>query len=152
MEIKYSEPFVQSAIDIVAMICGQTLTQGEAYIHHHTEIENAVAVYLGIVGQLQGYVLIRFSEENAKVIASAMMGMPVEVIDDMTVSALSELGNMIMGGASTNLAERDIVTDITTPTLLQGTVQIKQAGMTPVSIPLFNDSLRIVLDIALKVA
>ena len=152
MENKYSEPFVRSAIDMVAMICGQTLTQGEAYIHHHTEIENAVAVYLGIVGRLQGYVLIRFSEENAKVIASTMMGMPVEVIDDMAVSALSELGNMIMGSASTNLAAGGIMTDITTPTLLQGTVQIKQAGMTPVSIPLFNDSLRIVLDIALKAA
>lgn len=150
MENKYSEPFVQSAIDIVAMICGQILTQGEAYIYRHTEIENAVAVYLGIVGQLQGYVLIRFSEENAKTIAGTMMGMPIEVIDDMVISALSELGNMIMGGASTGLAAEGIITDITTPTLLQGTVQIKQAGMMPVSVPLFNDSLRIVLDIALK--
>lgn len=151
MEDKYSEPFVQSAIDIVAIICGQTLTQGEAYIHRHTEIGNAVAVYLGIVGQLQGYVLIRFSEENAKTIAGTMIGMLIEAIDDMVISALSELGNMIMGGASTGLAVEGIITDITTPTLLQGTVQIKQAGMTPVSVPLFNDSLRIVLDIALKV-
>lgn len=151
MSMDHSKAFTQAAIDVIGMVCGQTLTRGEAYTHHHTQIENAVAVYLGITGQLQGYVLVRFSEENAKALASAMMcGMPVEAIDDMAVSALSELGNMIMGSASTNLAAEGIVTDITTPTLLKGTVQIMQAGMTPLSIPLANESMRVVLDVALR--
>lgn len=149
--INYTNAFTQSAIDTIAMITGESLAVGESYVHHHTEIENAVAVYLNLIGQLQGYVLIRFSIENAKTMASTMMmGMPIETIDDMAVSALSELGNMIMGGASTNLAASNIITDISTPTLIQGTVQLKQSDLDPVSIPLFNDNLRIVLDVALK--
>ena len=41
--------------------------------------------------------------------ASMMMGMPVAEIDDMAKSALSELGNMIMGNAATLLSNSNLI-------------------------------------------
>ena len=37
-----------------------------------------------------------------------MMGMPVTALDDMSISAISELGNMIMGNAATILLNKGI--------------------------------------------
>ncbi|WP_372997506.1 chemotaxis protein CheX [Lutispora sp.] len=46
--------------------------------------------------------------------------MPVEELNEISKSAISEMGNMIMGNASTILAERNINIDITPPSLLTG--------------------------------
>lgn len=147
-----TKAFTQAATDIITMLGGPALIEGESYQHRHTQIENSVAIYIGLVGQIQGYLLIRVSEEIAKRIASLLMGgMPVEQLDDMTISALSELGNMIAGSSATNLSVMGIEVDITTPTMLQGTVQISHADIMPVSVPLTGGDLRIVLDLGLKV-
>ena len=45
-----------------------------------------------------------------------MMGMPVTALDDMSASAINELGNMMMGNAATILSTKGIAMDITPPT------------------------------------
>lgn len=138
----------KAAIETIAMVCGQELQKGDAYKHHRDSIQNAIAVKLELTGDRTGTVLIRFNEENAKKTASAMMmGMPVEDLDDMALSALAELGNMIMGGASIHLSEAGINTDITTPTLLKGDIDIKNT----ISVPISNNNMRIVLDINISI-
>lgn len=134
----------KAAIDTLAMVCGQELQEGSSYVHKRTSIPNSIAVKLCLTGDRNGTVFIRFSEENAKKVASAMMmGMPIEELDDMALSALAELGNMIMGGASIELSNAGVSTDITTPTLITGDVDIHNT----VSIPIANDDIRIVIDI-----
>lgn len=138
----------KAAIETLAMICGQELQRGDAYKHRREIIQDAIAVKLELTGDRTGTVLIRFNEENAKKTASAMMmGMPVEDLDDMALSALAELGNMIMGGASIHLSEAGINTDITTPTLLKGDINIKNT----ISVPISNNDMRIVLDINISI-
>lgn len=140
------EALAKAAIETIAMVCGQELSEGSPYKHHRTEIDNAIAVRLELTGDIVGCVIIRFNEDNAKKIASAMMmGMPVDTLDEMALSALAELGNMIMGGATVHLEEQGMHTDITTPTLLTGTVNIQDT----ITIPLENDNLRVVLDVAI---
>ena len=141
---------IQSAIDVLGMLTCQDFSEGESYIHKRTVIENSVAVILGLTGQLSGQVIIRLTEDNAKKIASIMMGMAIDELDDMSLSALSELGNMILGGASTSLAVDGITTDITPPAILLGSVQIKQDYAETVSVPLVSNELRVVLDITIK--
>ncbi|MBO5435923.1 chemotaxis protein CheX [bacterium] len=134
----------KAAIETLAMVCGQELQQGDEYKHTRKTINDAIAVKLNIIGDRTGFVLIRFNEENAKKTASAMMmGMPIENLDETALSALSELGNMIMGGATVHLSNVGIMTDITTPSLLTGDVDVTDT----VSIPLSNGDMRIVLDV-----
>lgn len=141
------EILAKSAIETIGMICGEELTEGSSYKHHRTELPNSIAIKLEMTGDIVGHVLIRFNEENAKKVASAMMmGMPIDNLDEMSLSALSELGNMIMGGATVHLEEIGMHTDITPPTVLTGNVNVQNT----VSIPIENDNLRIVLDVSLK--
>lgn len=144
-----NEALIRAATDTISMVCGQELTAKEGYSHKREVIENSIAVVLEFVGDIVGKVVIRFNTDNAKKTASAMMcGMPVEELDDMAISALSELGNMIMGGAATNIAENGASVDITTPKLENGSVHIKGDAYS-VSIPLENDDMRVVLDISI---
>ena len=141
------QALAQAAIETISMVCGQELAEGTSYSHKRTSIPNSIAVKLELSGDVVGYVLIRFSEDSAKRIASIMMmGMPIDELDDMSLSALSELGNMIMGGATVHLSEEGLSTDITTPVLLKGDVDVTNT----VSVPLYNDDLRVVLDISVR--
>ena len=49
-----------------------------------------------------------------------MGGMAISELDEISKSAVSEMGNMIMGNASTIFAKKGISIDITPPSLLTG--------------------------------
>ena len=86
-----------------------------------------------------------------QVASGMMMGMPVPELDDMAMSAISELGNMIMGNAATILSTKGIGIDITPPTVCRGAMKISQSYAKNICIPMScNDDLILELDIAVK--
>ena len=95
--------------------------------------------------------MIALSYNKALEIASnMMMGMPVTELDEMSTSAISELGNMIMGNAATILSTKGIGIDITPPTLCRGNLTITQSYTKNICIPLSGDDITIELDVAVK--
>lgn len=81
-----------------------------------------MVILIGVTGEMRGQVVLSIDEKKACEIASRMMmGMPVPELDDMAISAISELGNMIMGNAATVFSVRNIGIDITPPTVGRGT-------------------------------
>ena len=80
-----------------------------------------------------------------------MMGMPVDTMDEMAKSALSELGNMIMGNTATLLFNTGVNIDITPPTLMMGEkMQISNTGIKTIGVPLICDLGEITVDISVK--
>ncbi len=65
---------------------------------------------------MRGQVMIVFENSVACDIASKMCMMPITQLDDLSKSALSELGNMIMGNTATIFSTKGIGIDITPPT------------------------------------
>ena len=69
----------------------------------------------------------------------------------MATSAISELGNMIMGNAATIFSTKGIVIDITPPTVCQGSMTITQTYAQNICVPIqAGDGLSLELDIAIK--
>ncbi|WP_139192829.1 chemotaxis protein CheX [Anaerobacillus arseniciselenatis] len=92
-------------------------------------------VLIGITGDAKGKMVITGDTETFGIIGETMFGMPLE--GDMLVSFSGELGNMIAGGLSTNINEQGIITDITSPTILQGNTTLtgyEKALRVPISI------------------
>lgn len=85
------------------------------------------------------------------VASKMMMGMPVTALDDMSASAINELGNMMMGNAATILSTKGIAMDITPPTLCRGNVYLKQSYSQNICVPLTSDEIHMELDIAINV-
>jgi len=97
------------------------LQNGDLKENNQELVHSGVVIIVGIVGEIKGNVAYSMDFEAAKKIASTMMmGMPVDELDEISKSALSELANMLTAGAATAFYNMEIKVDITTPTLLCG--------------------------------
>jgi chemotaxis protein CheX len=152
INVDYINPFLMAAVSIFKDACQMELKVGKPYVKT-TEFENdSVIIMIGVTGEMRGQVLIALTYQKALEIASKMMmGMPVTELDDMSTSAISELGNMIMGNAATILSTKGVGIDITPPTLVRGAMKLTQNYTKNICIPLSNEAgVAMELDIAIK--
>jgi chemotaxis protein CheX len=91
---------------------------GAKAVDHQYTTEDLTAI-LGVSGQLQGNVLYGFGGGTAIAVASAMVGETVTELDDMSMSALGELANMITGNAATQLSAKGYECDISPPLIIE---------------------------------
>lgn len=142
LDVKHINPFLQSCITIVESTTQVKLQVGKPSVSDLCFDDNSFILQIGVTGVLKGQVLLVMSENNAKLMASKMMmGMPVDTLDEMASSALSELGNMIMGNTATIFSTQGIMMDITPPMAMSGSKIKLQSEITALKIPLFdNDS------------
>ena len=119
----YINPFLMAATGIMKDACQVDLNIGKPYFKTNEFGEESAIIMIGLTGQLKGQVLLAFTMQSALDAASKMMmGMPVTALDDMAKSAISELGNMIMGNAAIVFSSNGVGIDITPPTLSHGEV------------------------------
>ena len=150
---EHINPFLLSAQQILTQVCMIQTKVGQISKDTMVIDGEPVFIMLGITGEMTGQVCIVLDLDVAKDVASRMMmGMPVAEIDDMAKSALSELGNMIMGNAATLLANNDLKIDITPPTLGMGSTKLSSPNMTTIRVPLVYESGEVRLYFLLKLA
>lgn len=151
INVEYINPFLAAATSVVRDISQIEMKIGKPYLRT-TEFESdSVIIMIGITGEMRGQVLLSLSYDNALTMASKMMmGMPVNDLDDMAISAISELGNMIMGNAATVFSTKGIAIDITPPTLCRGNIKLSQSYASNICVPLDGDVLQLNIDIAIR--
>ena len=92
MNVNYINPFLEAAIAIVKDACQVELKIGKPYAKMVELTEGTVVILIGVTGEMRGQVVLSIDEKKACEIASRMMmGMPVPELDDMAISAISEL-------------------------------------------------------------
>ena len=135
INVDYINPFLMAATGIIKDICQIEMKIGKPYVKETALADDSVIIMIGITGEMRGQV---------------MMGMPVEKLDEMSISAISELGNMIMGNAATIFSTKGILIDITPPTVCRGNLTIAQSFAQNVCVPLSGGDITIELDVAVK--
>ncbi|HPF16326.1 MAG TPA: chemotaxis protein CheX [Thermotogota bacterium] len=75
---------------------------------------------VGYNGYMEGNLVYGFTSELGLNIVSRMMGMPYEKLDDLAMSAIGELGNMVSGNIAMNLEKIGKPIDITPPSVILG--------------------------------
>ncbi|NLG87642.1 MAG: chemotaxis protein CheX [Clostridiaceae bacterium] len=153
MNVEYINPFIEASQQVFQMVTGIKPTLGKVYLKNSPYPSDSVAVIVGLTGKLRGQVIMSLNIETAMSIASIMMGgMPVQVFDDIPKSAISELGNMIMGNTATILFTKGIGIEITPPSLLMGEkITVSQTNMKTICVPLnLGDNGKITIDISLE--
>lgn len=151
VSVNHINPFLMSASQMLSQVCGIQTKLGKIAKDYTVIDGEPMFIMLGITGELTGQVFLVFNFDVAADIASRMMmGMPVNGIDDMAKSALSELGNMIMGNAATLLSNNKIRIDITPPSLGTGHVKFSSPNMTGIKVPLLYEKGEILMFFMLK--
>lgn len=120
MNVKFLNPFVESAHDILRVEMHESVQRGELRLEsgsYHTE---DATVIISLVGSVDGTVFYSMSQESAIQFASALMGEKFDTLNALAQSGIAELGNVITGQASMRLAEAGFESNISTPSLIIG--------------------------------
>ncbi len=138
MDVKYINPFINVSINLIKQICNVEVTKGQVFVKNSPFSADKVVIIIGIAGDFRGQAFFAMDESTACKIASAMMfGMEVPALDEMSKSAIAELGNMIMGNVSTEFYNTGVKIDITPPTILVGTnMNISTKGVQTICVPI----------------
>jgi chemotaxis protein CheX len=120
MKAEYINPFLESARIVIEQVANIRPATGKLGIKELKFVENYIWIQIGMTGQMQGDIVFGLAEDVALRMVSAMMGgYVITEMDEMGKSAISELGNMISGNASTMLFNQGVRVDITPPKIVQ---------------------------------
>ncbi len=136
LNAEHINPFLMAAKKVLQDMCFVEIAIQKPVLKEASFSADNRVIIVGVTGEMRGQVLIGMTEENACAIASKMCMMEVKAIDDFAASALSELGNMIMGNAATVFSSNGIGIDITPPTLSYGEVSFTSTYTKTLCVPM----------------
>lgn len=140
MNAEHINPFLVSATRILKDMCFIDSKVGKPFLTNCQFDNDSIIIVIGVTGEMRGQVLIEMKTQVACDIASKMCMMPVTQMDDLSKSAIGELGNMIMGNAATIFSTKGIGIDITPPVLAVGTMSISNLQSKNICVPLIYDT------------
>ncbi|MFC4810803.1 chemotaxis protein CheX [Paenibacillus sp. GCM10023250] len=142
MKAEYINPFLESAKIVIEQVIQIRPSTGQLGIKDIKFVENYIWIQIGINGQMNGDIVFGLSEQVALKMVSAMMGgYTVAVMDEMGKSAISELGNMISGNASTILYNQGVRVDITPPKVIHSAQTAGFTATRALTIPLIMEGI-----------
>ncbi|MFC5648111.1 chemotaxis protein CheX [Paenibacillus solisilvae] len=142
MQAELINPFLESARIVIEQVIQIRPSTGQLGVKDIKFVENYIWIQIGLNGQMNGDIVFGLSEEVAMKMISAMMGgYVISEIDDMGKSAISELGNMISGNASTMLFNQGVRVDITPPKVMQSAQAAGFKAGKALTIPLIMDGI-----------
>ena len=119
MKAEFVNAFLTPALDVWKKELGEELTYHGAHSVAGTFTTEDLTAIIGVAGGLKGNVFYELSKATALTVASAMCGRTfVGELDEVGLSAIGELANIITGNATIELAAAQHVCDISPPVLL----------------------------------
>ena len=120
MNVKFLNPFISSAHDILHLEMHESVQRGELCLENGPYLTDDATVIISLVGAVDGNVFYSMSKESAIHFASALMGEQFDTLNRLAQSGIAELGNVITGQASMRLAQAGYESNISTPALIIG--------------------------------
>jgi chemotaxis protein CheX len=80
-----------------------------------------LASSVGFIGDINGVVYIRLADSLARKLASRMLGLPVEALEDEMVNdVVGELSNIVVGSVKSHLCDQGTNCILTIPSVVRG--------------------------------
>ena len=144
-------PFLMAGVQMLKDVSQVETKIGKPAVKQATFSDDTIVIMIGITGEMKGQVMLAFPNDVACLVAGNMCMMPTNEMTELYMSAICELGNMIMGNAATIFSTKGIGIDITPPTVCRGNMTFSPANSQNIGIPLIlNDNRTIVVDISVK--
>ncbi|WP_294354183.1 chemotaxis protein CheX [uncultured Clostridium sp.] len=121
MDVNHINPVLKAFTNIFPQLGMNNIEKKNLSLKSKYIESPGVVIIIGLFGDIKGNIIYGLNVEDAKQIASSMMmGMPVDELNELAQSAISELVNMLTANVATNFSEMGIMIDISTPTLMYG--------------------------------
>jgi len=151
MRADFVNPFLQAASEVLLSEIGEDPARGPIHLDPSDSTGHEVTVLIGVTGEVTGIVLLGFAETTARTLAGRILGRPFETFDKLAESGMGELANVIVGRATTLLAEAGYTSNVTPPTLIMGSgTRLSTLTYQRLVIPLQTSLGNFKIEIALK--
>ncbi len=120
MNVKFLNPFVEAAYEVLKTETRQDVTRGDLRLENGSYVTDDLTVILSLVGAVEGTVFYSMPKSTGIRLASIILGEPFEDLAELAQSGIAEIGNVITGRASMKLSDAGFETNISPPTLLLG--------------------------------
>lgn len=151
MNVKFMNPFVEAAAEVLQAECGVSITRGNLSLQKTALTTDDVTVLISLVGQVQGIVLYGLSIPTGLSLVSRVMDQEFNEFDSLAQSGVAELGNVITGRATVKLSEAGFTSNISPPTLIVGSgTKISTLDFMRIVVPLATEVGDIVVHLAIR--
>lgn len=151
MRAEVLNAFFRAATETLHSEIRDEVRRGALAASTSSTLDSEVTVFLGAVGNPKGLVLVGMSRATALALASRMAGIEFNQLDDLVLSAVAELGNVVTGRAMMGLSQLGYNCDLTPPSVMVGKgAYFSTLGIGRIRIPLYTSVGEIWLDVALQ--
>jgi len=142
MDVNYINSFILGTEEIFQQMAGNIkITRHKPVVKNNQFTGESIICIVGFNGEVEGQVVFSFTKDFALQLTSEMCGMEIASIDELALSALGEISNMVSGNALIKLNElTEKKANITPPTILYGDSKVNVSTKAPIiAIPYSND-------------
>lgn len=151
MNVKFLNPFIEAAFEVLKAEAGITPQRGSLGLEQNEYKTDDITVILALVGAVEGTVYYGMSNDTAMILVSKMIGENITTFDSLAQSGIAELGNVITGRASVKLSAAGYEATISPPTLLLGKgATISTLDFARIVVPVILDGGRLDIHLALR--
>jgi chemotaxis protein CheX len=129
--------FIRAGLHVLEELVGGEIVRGQLTVRSALYTSQPVTIVVGVAGDVRGHVAYGMTQVTATKIAAAMQDTPHVAFDEVTLSAVSELGNIISGNAMAYLSETIANCDLTPPAIVRG-LQVEVAANAPTLVVPFD--------------
>ena len=120
MDVELAKPFIKAAISVISTMAFITPRPGKPFVKKNSVAQGDVTGLVGLTGDKNGSVSISFSKGCAVAIVKNMLGDDISDIMNDVKDAVGEITNMVSGQARAGLAEKGLVFQGSTPSVIMG--------------------------------
>jgi len=120
MDARFVNALIAAVVNTLKTLLNVTAAVGKPGILKEIKPKYDMVTVIGFSGGVEGNLIYSFNPSNALKIVSKMMGFEYESLDDLAMSAIGELGNMIAGALAMNLEKVGCRIVISPPTVVTG--------------------------------
>ena len=121
LTMQLMNPLLNSLNDVYGVTLSSKIAKDKLEIRPADAALGDITTWVGIMGCVQGIVAISYTKQTAIAAAEKMLGEASTEIDEDVVDALSEIANMVVGGAKSKL---EIGLAISLPSVVEGNQRI----------------------------
>jgi len=120
MDARVVNALIAAVVNTLKTLLNVTAAVGKPGILKEIKPKYDMVTVIGFSGGVEGNLIYSFNPSTALKIVSKMMGFEYESLDDLAMSAIGELGNMIAGALAMNLEKVGCRIVISPPTVVTG--------------------------------
>ncbi|WP_448517027.1 chemotaxis protein CheX [Pseudothermotoga sp.] len=120
MDARVVNALIAAVVNTLKTLLNVTPSVGKPGLLKEIKPKYDMVTVIGFSGGVEGNLIYSFSPSTALKIVSKMMGLQYDNLDDLAMSAIGELGNMIAGALAMNLEKVGCRIIISPPTVVTG--------------------------------